>query len=340
MYRLLRNFLFLFDAERIHRLVMGLLQGICNIPGGKLLLRSVYAKKVKAHSIEVMGLQFRNPVGMAAGFDKNARYLDALDCLGFGFLEIGTVTPLPQLGNEPPRLFRLPEDGALINRMGFNNDGAAAIATRLKHRPDGLVIGGNIGRNKITSNEDAAGDYLECFHGLFDVVDYFVVNVSSPNTPGLRDLQQKDPLGRLLDRLQQENMQHSHPKPVLLKISPDLDHQQLDDVIGIALDSGISGIVATNTSLDHSGLKTPREILDQAGAGGLSGMPIRDRSTEIIRYIHRKSQGKLVLIASGGVFNARDAREKLDAGASLVQLYTGFIYEGPFIVSRICRGMA
>lgn len=288
---------------------------------------------------ELFGITFPNPVGLAAGFDKDARYVDTLACLGFGFVEIGTVTPLPQPGNEKPRLFRLPKDQALINRMGFNNEGVNAAADRLKKRKSNLIIGGNIGKNKMTPNENAMDDYAKCFHALYDIVDYFTVNVSSPNTPGLRGLQEKEPLRRLLLHLQELNKQKPVAKPVLLKIAPDLSDDQLDDIIEIVYETKISGIVATNTTISREALRTsPNEVMDM-GAGGLSGMPLQKRSTYIISYIYKKSGGRIPVIASGGIFTAEDAYEKLSAGASLVQVYTGFIYEGPGIVKKICKGL-
>lgn len=285
------------------------------------------------------GLHFPNPVGLAAGFDKDAKYTDALACLGFGFVEIGTVTPRPQPGNPEPRLFRLPADKALINRMGFNNDGAKEAAERLRQRKEPLIIGGNIGKNKDTPNEDAIRDYEKGFRELYDVVDYFVVNVSSPNTPGLRALQDKEPLTRILNRLREINRELGKNRPILLKIAPDLSHEQLDDIIQIVSDTQIQGIVATNTTIDRSHLHTAAAAVEAIGAGGLSGLPLRERATEVIRYIHEKSKGTIPIIAVGGIFTAEDAREKLDAGASLVQLYTGFIYEGPKIVKKICKGL-
>lgn len=339
MYRLIKRFLFLFPPESIHGAVMGFLKFICGLPGGKKLIRWLFAGGIPVSHKELLGHRFRAPVGLAAGFDKNAKYLDILDCLGFGFVEIGTVTPQPQPGNDRPRLFRLPADEALINRMGFNNDGAETVAGRLKNRPPGLIIGGNIGRNKSTPNEEAAEDYINCFNILFDVVDYFVVNVSSPNTPGLRDLQEKAPLKQLLASIQHINQQHKSPKSILLKISPDLTEHQLDVVIEIAIETKIAGIVATNTSLNRKNLVTDSRTLDTIGAGGLSGRPLREISTAFIRHIHQKSGGQLIIVASGGVFTSADAREKLEAGASLVQLYTGFIYVGPGIVRKICKGL-
>jgi dihydroorotate dehydrogenase len=303
---------------------------------------------------ELLGLSFRNPVGLGAGFDKNALYLRELEALGFGFVEIGTVTPRPQAGNEQPRLFRLPQDQGLINRMGFNNEGVEVIAARLKtwrvaerRRGAGtgaMIIGGNIGKNKVTPNEEAWKDYEICFRALYGEVDYFVVNVSSPNTPGLRALQEKDALHKILTNLQRIGVELAaqsgiRPRPLLLKIAPDLNQQQLDDVIDLALEIKLDGLVATNTTISREGLVTTADRLEAIGAGGLSGAPLRQRATEVVAYLCSKLQGRIPVIASGGIFTAEQAKEKLDAGAALVQVWTGFIYEGPFIVRRICRGI-
>ncbi|GAB3987294.1 quinone-dependent dihydroorotate dehydrogenase [Spirosoma daeguense] len=290
----------------------------------------------------VFGITFPNPVGMAAGFDKNAELISELSDLGFGFVEIGTVTPRPQPGNPRPRLFRLKPDGGLVNRMGFNNKGASVAAERLRRfaqtRGDRqVIVGGNIGKNKDTPNEEALNDYLLNFRELFDTVDYFVVNVSSPNTPGLRDLQEREPLTRLLSAIQSENKQRSTPKPILLKIAPDLTNGQLDDIIAIVAETGIAGVIATNTTISRSGLKTEARDIEQIGAGGVSGRPLRDRATEVIRYLHQQSGGAFPIVGVGGIFSPEDAQEKLDAGASLIQLYTGFIYEGPGVARRINR---
>jgi dihydroorotate dehydrogenase len=299
---------------------------------------------------ELFGLRFRNPVGLGAGFDKNALYLRELDALGFGFVEIGTVTPLAQPGNDKPRLFRLPEDQALINRMGFNNDGVERVADRVRvwrssqgGRGSALIVGGNIGKNKSTANEEAWKDFEICFRALYEVVDYFVVNVSSPNTPGLRALQEKDALRRILVNLQRVNRELSgslrrRPRPLLLKIAPDLSSEQLDDVVDLALEIGLDGLVATNTTISRDGLLTPADRVVEIGAGGLSGAPVRELSTEVVRYCCARLAGRIPVIASGGIFTARDVREKVGAGAAMVQVWTGFIYEGPFIVRRICGG--
>jgi dihydroorotate dehydrogenase len=299
---------------------------------------------VNDHSLkkELFGLEFPNPVGLGAGFDKNALYLNELATLGFGFVEIGTVTPLPQEGNERPRLFRLPKDKALINRMGFNNNGVKAIRGRMelwrKNSKDAsLIVGGNIGKNKITENDDAWKDYEICFRELFDVADYFVVNVSSPNTPGLRALQEKDSLLKILSNLQQINAGKTIRKPLLLKIAPDLTREQLDDIIALADKVKLDGLVATNTTISREGLKTQEPVVQNIGNGGLSGMPLQQRSTEVIQYISKQTTGSIPVIASGGIFTGVDAEEKLAAGASLVQVWTGFIYEGPSIAKRICK---
>lgn len=288
---------------------------------------------------KLWGLNFPNPVGLAAGFDKSARYIDPLACLGFGFVEIGTLTPVSQRGNPRPRLFRLPADKALINRMGFNNHGVTYAIHKLKQQKEKLIIGGNIGKNKDTPLENAVSDYEKCFNELWEYVDYFVVNVSSPNTPGLRALQEKEPLTKLLNHLQILNSQKDFQKPILLKIAPDLTPEQLDDIIDIVKDTKLAGIVATNTTISREGLTTPANKVAAIGNGGLSGMPLKERSTEIISYIYKKSNGEFPIIASGGIFTAEDAIEKLKAGATLVQVYTGFIYQGPAIVKNICIGL-
>jgi len=360
MYRILRNFLFLFPPEWVHYFSMNFLKLLCRT-GFRKLIRGLYKPKGNLQS-SIFNIQFPNKVGLGAGFDKNAKYLRELECLGFGFVEIGTVTPLPQAGNDKPRLFRLPKDKALINRMGFNNDGVKVIAERLKKwkksqesgvgsRESGsgsidsglkthdsrLIIGGNIGKNKATPNEDAWKDYEICFNELHPYVDYFVVNVSSPNTPGLRELQEKGSLKKILTHLQGENSKFKNQKPILLKIAPDLSPEQLDDVIGLALEIKLDGLVATNTTVNRSGLTTHDYRLTTIGAGGLSGLPLKHRSTEIVKYIFGKTGGKIPVMASGGIFTGADAKEKMDAGASLVQVWTGFIYEGPGIVKKICK---
>jgi len=344
MYHLIRSFLFWFDPEKVHYFSMNMLKLGCRLGFVKNLVRSSF-KPSNHHPKLVFDLNFSNPVGLGAGFDKNALYLTELEALGFGAVEIGTVTPLAQAGNDKPRLFRLPKDKALINRMGFNNDGMQLIAERLKqwnsvHTDSKLIIGGNIGKNKATPNEEAWQDYLKCFKVLHPYVHYFVVNVSSPNTPGLRALQEKDSLKKILTTLQEEQSAYTHKKPLLLKIAPDLNKEQIDDVIELALEIKLDGLVACNTTLDRSGLSRGSSVTaEQIGAGGLSGLPARSRSTEIVQYIHQKSGGKFPIIASGGIFTASDAKEKLEAGASLLQVWTGFIYEGPAIVKNICNSL-
>ena len=338
---LVKPLLFRLDAERAHHLVFDNLRRAARVPGVPALLRGLYDYRHPGLAREVFGLHFPNPVGLAAGFDKNATLTDELATLGFGFIEIGTVTPRPQPGTPAPRLFRLPADEALINRMGFNNDGAAAVAARLAGRRNRhLIIGGNIGKNKDTPNEHAAADYVACFDALADVVDYFVVNVSSPNTPGLRQLQEKKPLIELLQQVQARNLARPVPRPLLLKIAPDLTNAQLDDILEIARETRLSGLVATNTTIARDGLRTDAAQVAACGAGGLSGRPLRARATEVIRYLHQKSDGALPIIGAGGIHSAADALEKLAAGASLIQLSTGFIYEGPGLVREINEQLA
>ena len=348
MYKILRSFLFLFDPEWVHYFSMNGLRLLCKIPGVKSLLAASYCPKGN-FKYSIFDIQFLNKVGLGAGFDKNAKYLNELAALGFGFVEIGTVTPRPQAGNDKPRLFRLPKDKALINRMGFNNDGVEAVVERLqdwqqKKSKTGnikttIVIGGNIGKNKLTPNENAWKDYEICFSALHDYVDYFVVNVSSPNTPGLRELQEKESLKKILINLQLLNTRLINPKPILLKIAPDLTKGQLDDVIDLAMEIKLDGLVATNTTTSRLNLTTNDLQLTKIGAGGLSGMPAKKRSTEIVQYIHQKTNGQLPIIASGGIFTAADAKEKINAGACMVQVWTGFIFEGPAIVKNICKGL-
>jgi dihydroorotate dehydrogenase len=340
MYKyLLKPVFFLFDPEKIHYFVIRLFRFVLAIPLIGAIIRKYYRYDHPKLEKEVFGIRFPNPVGLAAGFDKDARMFRELQTLGFGFIEIGTLTPLGQEGNPKPRLFRLPSDHALINRMGFNNQGVEAAVERLKTRNPGLIIGGNIGKNKITPNENALDDYIICFNSLFPYVDYFVVNVSSPNTPNLRELQEKEPLLKLLSGIQDLNRKKSKPKPVLLKIAPDLTDGQLDDIISIISESGIDGVIATNTTISRENLATPKQKLDEIGTGGLSGLPVKDRSTEVIRYLHTKSGGRFPIIGVGGIHSPQDAIEKLNAGAALVQIYTGFIYEGPKLVKRIKKAL-
>ncbi len=336
---LIRTLLFLLPAETAHHVTFSLTRMFYRIPGVSALVRAWCGYSHPDLARTVFGLEFPNPIGIAAGFDKDAMLIDPLADMGFGFVEIGTVTPRPQVGNPQPRLFRLPADQGLINRMGFNNRGMEAAAERLKKRKSSVIIGGNIGKNKITPNHQAVEDYIKCFDQLFPWVDYFVVNVSSPNTPGLRELQEKEPLLHLLNALQDRNGRQEHPKPILLKIAPDLTHGQLDDIIEIVQSSGTAGIVATNTTVERSGLNSDPNTVQKAGQGGLSGAPLKDMSTEVIRYLSHKSHGSIPIIGVGGVFTVQDAWEKLQAGACLVQVYTGFIYEGPLMVKRLNKGL-
>ncbi|MBD1364138.1 quinone-dependent dihydroorotate dehydrogenase [Mucilaginibacter sp. ZT4R22] len=338
MYQLLKPLLFKFDPENVHYFVTRNLKRFNKMPGGTAISEAIWASNDKRLEKEVFGLKFKNPVGLAAGFDKNAELIAEMGALGFGFVEVGTVTPLPQPGNDKPRMFRLPADEALINRMGFNNLGVDVAAERiatyrksLKPGETALIIGGNIGKNKVTPNEDAVSDYIKCFDRLFDVVDYFVVNVSSPNTPGLRALQEKEPLMHILNTLQQRNSKNGISRPILLKIAPDLTNEQLDDIADIVKQTGIAGIIATNTTISREGLTS--KFKDEMG--GLSGKPLTKRSTEVISYLHKASNGAFPIIGVGGIHSAEDAVEKIAAGAVLVQLYTGFIYEGPGLISKI-----
>lgn len=340
MYKsLIRPFLFCFHPERAHHISFALLRGAFLIPGVKILVSKFYTVRRADLETQVAGLTFTNPIGLAAGFDKNAEYLHVLPAFGFGFIEIGTVTPLPQSGNEKPRLFRLKEDQALINRMGFNNDGADVIVERLKKRPKNLTVGGNIGKNKVTPNERAVDDYVICFNKLFNFVDYFVVNVSSPNTPDLRALQDKGPLTEILTSLMQINQEKSNPKPIFLKIAPDLNEAQLLDIVDIVRATNIAGLIATNTTISRSNLKTRDSRVDEIGAGGLSGAPVKSMSTAVIDFLSQKSAGEFPIIGVGGIQTAEDAIEKMKAGATLLQVYTGFIYEGPSMVKRILKGL-
>jgi len=348
MYATLRKFLFRFPPEGIHYFAMNGLKLLCTL-GLAGWLRSAFRPE-RDHPATLNKLRFKNPVGLAAGFDKNARYLRELETLGFGFVEIGTVTPLPQAGNDKPRLFRLPADEALINRMGFNNDGVKKVAERLKawrqkhpvqsaSGSTGLVIGGNIGKNKQTANEDAWKDYETCFKELHPYVDYFVVNVSSPNTPGLRELQEKGSLRKILLHLQMINNGKAHSKPILLKIAPDLTPGQVDDVIDLSMEIKLDGLVISNTTIGRDGLQTPASEVERIGAGGLSGRPLKKRATELLRYVVKHTNGSVPVISSGGIFSSRDAAENLLEGASLVQVWTGFVYEGPSIVQQIVDGL-
>lgn len=346
MYSYIRRLFFLFDAETAHGMAMQALRSLCAVPLFRKGIQDVFNSSDTRLQQEVFGLRFKNGVGLGAGFDKNAAYLRELETLGFGFVEIGTVTPRPQAGNDKPRLFRLVKDKALINRMGFNNEGVAAVVERLKawqqqpptsnHK---MLIGGNIGKNKVTLNEEAWKDYEICFEALHPYVDFFVVNVSSPNTPGLRELQEKEALKKILTHLQNLNKNKPTLKPILLKVAPDLTPTQIDDVLELAEEIKLDGLVATNTTISREGLQTGKEELESIGAGGLSGLPLLQASTNIVAYMHQKSGGRIPIIGSGGIFTAAHAKQKLAAGATLVEVWTGFIYEGPAIVKNICKGL-
>lgn len=341
MYKqLIRPILYSFQPEKAHHLATGMLKFVCAIPGVAALTKAAHKVENDQLKTNVFGIDFPNPVGLAAGFDKEAKYYKQLANFGFGFIEIGTITPVGQPGNPKPRLFRVTEDEGIINRMGFNNEGIEGAIERLKNRPKNLIVGGNIGKNKVTPNEQAVNDYEKCFEGLYEYVDYFVVNVSSPNTPNLRALQDKGPLTEILNHLMNLNAQKPVQKPILLKIAPDLTDDQLNDIIDIVAETKIAGVVATNTTIDRSMLKTEQSKVDAIGAGGLSGKPVKRRSTEVIQYLFDKSNGAFPIIGVGGIHSAQDAQEKLEAGASLVQVYTGFIYEGPSLVKNINKHLS
>lgn len=345
MYKtLLKPVFFKFQPETAHHLALSLFKTALLIPGFGYFFDKKYNKRYPHLEKKVFGLTFKNPVGLAAGFDKNAAYIPLMARLGFGHIEVGTVTPLAQPGNDKPRLFRLPKDEALINRMGFNNDGVDVMVENLKRssvvaarKKYGVVIGGNIGKNKVTPNEDAWKDYVICFEKLFDLVDYFVINVSSPNTPGLRELQEKDPLTNIINKLQAINRTKPAPKPLLLKIAPDLNTTQLLDIVAIAKETGLSGIIATNTTLDRTMLSTSQKTLETIGAGGLSGKPVTKISNEVLWYLRRELGNDMPLIGVGGIMNHMDVIEKTNRGANLVQIYSGMVYEGQGMVRNILK---
>jgi len=339
MYKaIIRPFFFLFDPEKVHHWVFFWIRLFHKIPFVSSMLTRVFSVNRPDLKKNVFGLEFPNPVGLAAGFDKNAIAIDALANFGFGFIEIGTLTPKAQDGNPKKRIFRLIDDEAIVNRMGFNNEGLEVAVKRLKKKKSNVIIGGNIGKNKVTANENATDDYLLGFEALFEVVDYFAINVSSPNTPNLRALQEKGPLTKLLHALQEKNSQKKQRKPILLKIAPDLTDAQLLDIISIVQETKIDGVIATNTTIERNNLSVSTETISKIGDGGLSGKPLSKRSTEIIRFLAEKSNNSFPIIGVGGIHTAEDAKEKLEAGASLVQVYTGFIYEGPGIVKNILKG--
>jgi len=336
MYKfLIQKILFQFDAEKVHHFTFSLIKFVFKIPLVSNIVKSKFTVEDSSLERNLFGLTFKNPVGLAAGMDKNAYLFDELSHYGFGFIEIGTVTPKPQSGNPKKRLFRLKKDQGIINRMGFNNEGVAAVVKRLKNKKTNIIVGGNIGKNKVTPNENAIDDYKICFNALFEVVDYFVVNVSSPNTPNLRDLQEKEPLTKLLNTLQEENDKYKKRKPVLLKIAPDLTDTQLLDIIDIVNVTKIDGVIATNTTISREGLRSENKL----ETGGLSGKPITNRSTEVIRFLAEKSNKSFPIIGVGGIHSAQDAIDKINAGADLIQVYTGFIYEGPILVKKINKAI-
>lgn len=340
MYRfIIRPVLFLFDPESVHHFIFKLLSIKGKIPGFKSLLRLMFDHQLPSLERNILGLRFKNPVGLAAGFDKDAKLIDELACFGFGFIEIGTLTPQPQTGNEKPRLFRLPKDKAIINRMGFNNLGVVEAVERLKKRRSKVIIGGNIGKNKITPNEKALDDYAYCFEALYPFVDYFVVNVSSPNTPGLRELQEKEPLLKLLSYVKKLSLNKDKPKPILLKIAPDLSDAQLNDIVEILQQTKTDGVIATNTTVSRENLNTQSDRIKSIGAGGLSGAPLTDRSNEVISYLRKKLGSNYPIIGVGGIMKPEDVADKLKAGADLVQVYTGFVYEGPGFVKKILKAI-
>jgi len=336
MYKaFLRPLLFLISPEKIHELLVGTVKLLYRIPFAAKLLRKLFCQEHPSLGTDFMGLHFKNPVGLAAGFDKNAGFFEEFSCFGFGFIEIGTITPLPQPGNTKPRSFRLKKDKALINRMGLNNEGVDAAVQRLKNRKPGLIIGGNIGKNTNTPNENAVDDFVYCFEKLYDHVDYFVINISCPNTGEIDKLQDQDVMEAILTEIIKKRALKMVKKPVLLKISPDLNFIQIDQAISIIQKLKIDGVVATNTTVKRDNLNSPADLIHSIGSGGLSGAPLKNRSNEVIRYIYEKTDHSLPIIGVGGIMSAQDAMEKMEAGAVLIQVYSGFIYEGPMFVKRI-----
>lgn len=335
--RVLRPILFLFSPERIHGFAMWGLRVMAAIPGGKWLMRRMFGYNSSALERDVFGITFKNPIGLAAGFDKNGDGYNLLSTLGFGFVEVGTVTPQPQPGNPKPRLFRLKKDGALINRMGFNNEGVDNLVENMRHRKSGEVVGVNLGKNTITPNDEAPADYLRMFRKLYEYGDYFVINVSCPNIKDIQALQTHDNLMAILEGLFEFRRGQNEYRPLLLKISPDLKQAEIDVVIDILMTTPLDGIVAINTTTSREELITPSAEVERCGDGGLSGAPLTQRAIEMVRYIHQKSDGQYPIIGVGGVMSPSDAERMLEAGASLVQVYTGFIYEGPAFVKRICK---
>ena len=340
MYKtLIRPILFLIPPESVHSIVVKALKLLYFLGITKLLRYISFSFNDPSLVRNVFGIEFKNPIGLAAGFDKDANLIDIFNDFGFGFIEIGTLTPKAQPGNPKPRLFRLIKDRGLINRMGFNNEGVKKAIHKLKSKKSRIIVGGNIGKNKTTPNENAAQDYLYCLNELYDYVDYFVVNISSPNTPDLRDLQSKEPLQKLLKELQEEINKKPHKKPLLLKIAPDLTDNQLIDIVDTINRLALDGIVATNTTISREGLKTDHKKLEKIDNGGLSGRPLRERSTEIIRFLRERLNRDIPIIGVGGIMNAEDAIEKIEAGATLIQVYTGFIYQGPALIKSINKAL-
>lgn len=340
MFQLVRSILFLMPAERAHYFTMNWLKFLFNLPIVKQIFLARLKNSTYHKPTKIAGLTFHNPIGLAAGFDKNARYFNVLHMLGFGFVEIGTVTPKPQDGNPQPRLFRLKKDEALINRMGFNNEGVDAVVERLKKgRIPSLILGGNIGKNKVTPNENAVDDYVICFEKLHPYVDYFVVNVSSPNTPGLRELQEKDALSKILNALANLNKQKDVQKPIFLKIAPDLTWPQIDEVVEIVEETGIAGLITNNTTIDKSNLNTSNQELETIGAGGLSGEPLKDRSRAVLQRVLEQKKTDFAVVSSGGVSEASETKYRFNQGAQLVQIWTGFIYKGPKLIQQALKNL-
>jgi len=336
VYKLIvRPLLFSFDPEWVHYFILNALRIVNKIPLTSWLLRRIYSYENSVLEKELFGIKFKNPVGLAAGFDKNGKYISELSNLGFGFIEIGTITPNPQPGNPKKRLFRVQNDLAIINRLGINNDGSEVCAERLKKNKTDVIIGGNIGKNTSTSNENADQDYIQNFETLHNYVDYFVLNVSCPNVSNFTKLQDVEFLKKLIPQLKKINSSKSKKKPILIKISPDLNKDQLDETINLILSENLDGIIATNTTTSRENLITKKSEIEEIGNGGLSGQPLKEKSTEVIRYISKKTNGKLPIIGVGGIMTAKDAMDKLEAGADLIQIYTGFIYSGPSIVKNI-----
>ncbi len=336
---IIRPLLFLLPSERAHHFTIFSLKFLLRIPLLNQLLKRSWQIKNPNLEKKILGLHFPNPIGLAAGFDKDAKVYEEMSALGFGFIEIGTVTPKPQSGNPKPRLFRLKKDNGLINRMGFNNDGVVAAVKRLKGKDKNIIIGGNIGKNKVTPNEFAEEDYRICFEALHPYVDYFVINVSSPNTPGLRALQETKALQKIIRVLTTKNNQLDKPLPILLKIAPDMSFEQLDEIIDLCIAEKLAGIIATNTTTSRTNLCTPIDQIEAIGNGGLSGQPLNQKSTQVIKHISDRCKGKLVIIGVGGISNPQDAIDKINAGADLIQLYTGLIYEGPSLIKRINKAI-